>query len=74
MEKFQGTNKSISLDQLNAVLISRQDRFRKHLQNMIESRFYDSLAECSLNYSVSSIQKLRAQAGSLRMSQIYVCC
>ncbi|KAL3985514.1 hypothetical protein ACH3XW_38930 [Acanthocheilonema viteae] len=64
-------NKSVSLDQLNAVLIPRQNRFRKHLKDMIESRFYDSLAKCTLNYSVSSIQKLRACAGNLRMSQIY---
>ncbi|CAG9535792.1 unnamed protein product [Cercopithifilaria johnstoni] len=65
-------HKSVSLDQLNEVLISRQGRFRKHLQNIIESRFYDSLTKWSSNYSVSSIQKLHTQAGNLRMSQIYI--
>uniref|UniRef100_A0A0R3RW19 PH_15 domain-containing protein n=1 Tax=Elaeophora elaphi TaxID=1147741 RepID=A0A0R3RW19_9BILA len=65
-------SKSVSLSQLNEVFASRQDRFRKHLQNIIENRFYDSLAKRSSNCSVSSIQKLHAQAGSFRMSQIYI--
>ncbi|KAM3717109.1 Uncharacterized protein ACO02O_01207 [Dirofilaria immitis] len=64
-------NRSISLDQLNVVLVPRQNRFRKYMQNMIESRFYESLTESSLNYSVSKIQKLHAQAGNLRTSQTY---
>ncbi|VDK69975.1 unnamed protein product [Litomosoides sigmodontis] len=36
-------NKYVSLGHLNAVLISRQDRLRKHFRNMVESRFYDNL-------------------------------
>ncbi|VDK64122.1 unnamed protein product [Onchocerca ochengi] len=62
--------RSISFDQLDRVIVSRQDRFRKHLQSMIESQFYESLSDCSLNYSISSIQKLHAQAG--KMSQVYI--
>ncbi|KAK6108439.1 hypothetical protein QQG55_32090 [Brugia pahangi] len=65
-------SKSISLDQLNVVVVSRQDRFQKHFRSMIENRFYDSFKDYSLNYSVSSIQKLRTQACSLRMSQVYI--
>ncbi|OZC08876.1 hypothetical protein X798_04108 [Onchocerca flexuosa] len=63
-------SRSISFDQLDTVMVSRQDRFRKHLQSMIESQFYENLTDCSLNYSISSIQKLHAQAG--RMSQVYI--
>uniref|UniRef100_A0A8R1TY09 PH_15 domain-containing protein n=1 Tax=Onchocerca volvulus TaxID=6282 RepID=A0A8R1TY09_ONCVO len=63
-------SRSISFDQLDRVIVSRQDRFRKHLQSMIESQFYESLSDCSLNYSISSIQKLHAQAG--KMSQVYI--
>uniref|UniRef100_A0A1I8ECM3 PH_15 domain-containing protein n=1 Tax=Wuchereria bancrofti TaxID=6293 RepID=A0A1I8ECM3_WUCBA len=64
-------SKSISLDQLNAVVVSRQDRFQKHFRSMIENRFYDNFKDYALNYSVSNIQNLRTQACSLRISQIY---
>uniref|UniRef100_A0A915Q1M7 PH-15 domain-containing protein n=1 Tax=Setaria digitata TaxID=48799 RepID=A0A915Q1M7_9BILA len=65
-------SRSVSLNQLDAVLLSRQNRFRRHFQSLIESRFYESSTDCSLNYSVTSIRKLRTQAGKLRMSQVYV--
>ncbi|VDM20097.1 unnamed protein product [Wuchereria bancrofti] len=73
-ENLQEASKSISLDQLNAVVVSRQDRFQKHFRSMIENRFYDNFKDYALNYSVSNIQNLRTQACSLRISQIYVCC
>ncbi|EJW77212.1 hypothetical protein WUBG_11880, partial [Wuchereria bancrofti] len=44
-------SKSISLDQLNAVVVSRQDRFQKHFRSMIENRFYDNFKDYALNYS-----------------------
>ncbi|VDM98006.1 unnamed protein product [Thelazia callipaeda] len=68
-------NKSLSLDRLNRLLFSRRDQFRKQLQSLIESRFYESLTDCSINsQSRTSMQDLRTKAGMLRMSQIYIPC
>lgn len=55
---------------MGAKLVNRRERFRKHLQSMIDSRLYDSVSSLVRTDSVQSFRFVREHVRDMHLTHM----